>query len=202
MKGELKIVKLIGITGGIASGKTTVDKMVRKAGYKVIDSDSIAHEILLDPAVIKTVAATFGSSVIENDQVNRKALGELIFMSPAKQQQLNRIIHPLVKERIKQDIQKMPNEQIVFVDVPLLYEANMERDFDQIIVVYISEKLQLERLIGRDDITMNYAIAKMNRQMSIEDKIRQADFLINNEGSYEHTEQQVKDIIRRIKDEI
>ncbi|MFA6890348.1 MAG: dephospho-CoA kinase, partial [Bacilli bacterium] len=103
---------------------------------------------------------------------------------------------------IKQDIQKMPNEQIVFVDVPLLYEANMERDFDQIIVVYISEKLQLERLIGRDDITMNYAIAKMNRQMSIEDKIRQADFLINNEGSYEHTEQQVKDIIRRIKDEI
>ncbi|MFA6627555.1 MAG: dephospho-CoA kinase [Bacilli bacterium] len=195
-------MKLIGITGGIASGKTTVDKMVRKAGYKVIDSDSIAHEILLDPAVIKTVAATFGSSVIENDQVNRKALGELIFMSPAKQQQLNRIIHPLVKERIKQDIQKMPNEQIVFVDVPLLYEANMERDFDQIIVVYISEKLQLERLIGRDDITMNYAIAKMNRQMSIEDKIRQADFLINNEGSYEHTEQQVKDIIRRIKDEI
>ncbi|MFA6889761.1 MAG: dephospho-CoA kinase, partial [Bacilli bacterium] len=105
-------MKLIGITGGIASGKTTVDKMVRKAGYKVIDSDSIAHEILLDPAVIKTVAATFGSSVIENDQVNRKALGELIFMSPAKQQQLNRIIHPLVKERIKQDIQKMPNEQI------------------------------------------------------------------------------------------
>ncbi|MDD4212171.1 MAG: dephospho-CoA kinase [Bacilli bacterium] len=195
-------MKIIGITGGIASGKTTVDKMIRKAGYVVIDSDELAHETLLEPTVIKTLVATFGSSIMENDQVNRKVLGEIIFSSPAKQQQLNRIIHPLVKNRIKQEIRLIPNEQIVFVDVPLLYEANMEHDFHKIVVVHIPEKLQIERLMQRDDITQNYAIAKMSRQMSIDEKVKHADFLINNEGSYEDTQRQVEAMIRRIKDEI
>jgi dephospho-CoA kinase len=88
------------------------------------------------------------------------------------------------------------------VDVPLLYEANMEHDFHKIVVVHIPEKLQIERLMQRDDITQNYAIAKMSRQMSIDEKVKHADFLINNEGSYEDTQRQVEAMIRRIKDEI
>lgn len=195
-------MKVIGITGGIASGKTTVDQMILKEGYQVIDSDKIAHELLKEPSVISKLIETFGSEIVENGSVNRKQLGELTFRYPAKLQQLNSIVHPLVKMRIKEELAKNPLEQLIFVDVPLLYEAHMEHDFDYIIVIYIPERLQLERLMKRDDITNEYAITKMSRQLSIEEKITKADFIVYNDGTLEATLEQVHRIIRRIKDEI
>ncbi len=195
-------MKVIGITGGIASGKTTVDQMILKEGYKVIDSDKIAHELLKEPSVISKLIETFGSEIVENGSVNRKQLGELTFRYPAKLQQLNSIVHPLVKMRIKEELARNPLEQLIFVDVPLLYEAHMEREFDYVIVIYIPEKLQLERLMKRDDITSEYAITKMSRQLSIEEKITKADFIVYNDGTLEATLEQVHRIIRRIKDEI
>lgn len=195
-------MKVIGITGGIASGKTTVDQMIIKLGYKVIDSDEIAHELLRKQAIISKLSLLFGQEILEDGHIDRKRLGELTYHSPAKLSQLNSIIHPLVREQIKKELAKYPLEQLVFVDVPLLFEANMEHDFDYIMVVYIPEKLQLERLMTRDAITSQYAITKMSRQLSIEEKITKADFIVYNDGTLEATSKQVETIIRRIKDEI
>lgn len=194
-------MKVIGITGGIATGKSTITKRLKDLGYKIIDCDEIAHQVADKLEVIKKVRVTFGDHAIVNGKLNRKVLGEIIFNNPIFQEKLNDIIHPLVIKEVKRQL-KLINEDIVFVDVPLLYEAKMESLMDKVIVVYIPEEIQLQRLIKRDQIDDSYAYKKIRSQMPISIKAKLADYLINNENNVNDTLKQLDEILRRIKSEV
>lgn len=195
-------MKVIGITGGIASGKSTVSAIIKEAGFKIIDSDKIAHELLSEKEIIKKIVNHFGETILIDEKINRAQLAKLIFNNQEALDLLNSIMHPLVKAKISLLLLELKDEEIVFVDVPLLYEAHMENDFWRIIVVYISEELQIKRLMKRDNISRDYAKLKISRQLAMDEKSKRADFIINNEGDIQKTKLQVNELIRRLKNEI
>ena len=194
-------MEVIGITGGIASGKSLVTKQLKLMGYQVIDTDEISHHILEDQGVINELTDIFGNEILEQGKVNRKALGNIIFRNKDKQLLLNKIIHPRVIDVVKKELHEVIND-IVFVDVPLLYESGMESMMDKVIVISASLDTQILRLVNRDNIERDYAIDKINMQMPLQEKSKLADFIIDNNGSIEDTLKQLDFIIRRIKNEI
>ena len=194
-------MKVIGITGGIASGKSLITKSLIEEGYYVIDTDKIAHQLLKDANIIEEIIRTFGDEVYVDGVVNRKILGSIIFQDKNKQQKLNNIIHPLVIEEVEH-LLSITTEALEFVDVPLLFESGMEEMMDYVIVVSVSPNIQLERLMRRDHITKEYALNKINMQMPLSDKIKLADYIIDNNDGIEDTLSQLDIIIRRVKNEI
>lgn len=191
-------MKIIGITGGIATGKSVVTKLLRKDGFVVIDCDVIAKEILTEPATIDEVVAAFGTEILLDGQIDRFQLGKIIFHDAEKKQILNGIVHPHVRNRVIEELKKHQNEVLVFVDVPLLYEAKMEDMMDYVILVYVRPRIQLKRLMERDSIERPYAQIKINSQMSLDEKAKLADFIIDNEGSIDNTDKQLQAILRRL----
>ena len=194
-------MKVIGITGGIASGKSMVSKELINAGYTVLDSDKCAHEILKNNEVINKIAFEFGRNVITDNQVNRKELGKIIFNDKNAEKKLNAIVHPLVIDELNKQIESFDGD-IIFVDVPLLYEANMESMMDKIIVVYVSREVQINRLMKRDQIDYDYAVKKIESQMSLEKKRLLADFVLENDGDFLDTKTKLYEVIRSINNEI
>ena len=194
-------MKVIGITGGIATGKTSVTQEIKDMGYKVIDCDKISHQLLEDNEVINAIESLFGPDYVIDGKVNRQALGKLIFNNQDEQLKINKLIHPLVIAQVTNELASL-NEELVFVDCPLLYEAKMDYLMDKVIVIYINQDLQVQRLMKRDKISLDYALKKVNSQMTIYEKVELADYLINNESEFEGTKQQLLDIIRRIRNEI
>ncbi|MFA5542336.1 MAG: dephospho-CoA kinase [Bacilli bacterium] len=194
-------MKVIGITGGIASGKSTVSNKLIEYGYKVLDCDIIAREVSSSKSVIDQIKEVFGEEYFEDGVLIRKKLGETIFTNSDLKKELEDIIHPLVIDRIKEEI-RVFTEDILFVDCPLLYEANLEYLFDKVIVVYISKDIQEFRLIQRDEISVEYAKAKIDSQLPILMKKNRADYIIDNSHSLEKTYEQIEKIVRRIKNEI
>lgn len=195
-------MRVIGITGGIASGKSLVADILKSKNYPVIESDKIVHDLLETPKMISKIASTFGDDFVKNNKVDREKLGKLIFNDPKEQKKLNAIIHPKVRKIIKDELKKYKNENIVFVDVPLLYEAKMEDMMDKVLVVYVEEQTQIERLMNRDNIPWDYAVAKIQSQIPLKVKFQMADFIINNEGTKQGTEEQVNSFLRELKNEI
>lgn len=191
---------IVGITGSIATGKSTVTKYLQDMGYRVIDSDAIVHDILREKAIITEIIRIFGETVLNNGEIDRKVLGNMIFKDPEKRQILNSIIHPQVIRAIREKVSD--SHEMIFVDIPLLFEAKLEYLVDKIIVVYTKEDIQLERLMKRDQIEREYAVLKVKSQMDIEEKKRKADFLVNNDCSVENTHRQIEDIVRRLQNEI
>lgn len=194
-------MKIIGITGGIASGKSLITKALIEKGYYVIDTDEIAHQLLKEANVIKDIIAAFGEEVYVDGVINRQILGSIIFQDKNKQQILNNIIHPLVINEVESLLSKT-NEEYVFVDVPLLFESEMEEMMDIVIVITVCRNAQLERLMRRDHITKEYALKKIDMQMPLSDKIKLADYVIDNNDSIEDSLNQLEIIIRRVKNEI
>lgn len=197
MKGKKMI---IGITGSIGTGKSTITKYLINKGYPVLDADKLAREELENKEVIKEIVAYFGESVLNNGKIDRQRLGEVIFRNKTDREVLNRIIHPRVIARIEKEAKQA--EGLLFVDVPLLFEAKLEYLFAKIIVVYTSKETQLKRLMVRDRINEEYAQAKIAAQMDIEEKKIRADYLVDNEGELENTYKQIENILRRIENEI
>lgn len=187
---------LIGLTGGIATGKSTVSAMLKKRGAKIIDADQIAREVV-EPGTIgaQKVAERFGQAVFhKNGELNRKQLAALIFSDEQARKDLNHILHPLIRQEMKERtkrIQKHDSRAIIIWDVPLLYESQLTDQVDRVIVVYIPEFLQIQRLINRNHLTYEEAMQRIRSQMPIEEKKLRADFVIDNSGSYEKTERQV-----------
>jgi len=185
---------LIGLTGGIASGKSTVAKMFRKYNIPVIDADLIAREIV-EPHTEAwyKIIEHFGEEVLTADQtIDRKKLAELIFQDDERRQVLNEITHPLIISRIILRAEQLSvNFPQVIVDIPLLFESKREALFDQIIVVYVSPEEQLSRLMKRDSVDKELALLRINSQMRLMEKVQKADIVIYNDNVLEETEKQV-----------
>lgn len=194
---------VIGITGGIASGKSHVVDVISKMGYEVIDSDKISYELSLKGnKVYNEIINTFGEEyVLSNGEIDRKKLGRLIFNSEKDKQKLNEISHPYIIKEIKKRL-KESQGSIVFLDIPLLYEAKLEYLCDKIICVYLDKTKQIERLMARDGIDYEYALKKINSQIDLQIKAKQSDYIINSYGSLEQTKTITKNLIEKIKGEL
>ena len=188
---------IIGITGGIATGKSTVSHYLKQLGYQVIDADQISFEALTkDTKCIQNVLTKFECQD-QNGNINRKKLGEIIFNDKIKQQQLEDIVHPYVIKNIKKQI-KNSKQTIVFLDIPLLYEAKLEYLCDYVVVVYINEQLQKQRLKERNHLTNQEVEARIQSQMPIETKKQLAHYIINNEGDLNNLYDQIEVFLKKI----
>jgi dephospho-CoA kinase len=187
----------IGLTGGIAAGKSTVANLLVQRGALLIDLDRIAREIV-EPGrpALAQIAQRFGQAVLRADgSLDRQKLGAIVFADPLKRRELERITHPAIRAVMKQRMEENEREapdRLTVVDVPLLYESGLEDRFERVMVVYVPRRTQLERLIRRDRLTPEEAERRLNAQMDIEEKRQRADFVIDNSGSLEETERQVE----------
>ncbi|WP_303219759.1 dephospho-CoA kinase [Enterococcus asini] len=184
---------ILGVTGGIATGKSTVVDVFRKAGVPIVDGDLIAREIV-EPGqpALKALVAAFGEEILTEDRLNRKKLGEIVFNDSAKRQLLDRLLDGYLRGAITDQIKDAAKTSpLVVADIPLLYEADYQQYMDQVAVVYIPKELQLTRLMQRDHLTEEAALQRMKSQLSIEEKRQKADFLFDNQGTREETRQQV-----------
>lgn len=196
---------VIGLTGGIATGKSTADQYFKQQGLPVIDADAIAHNIMDKgkPAWQKVID-TFGKEYLNDDQtINRKKLGELVFNNKAALEKLNEITHPLIHEDILKQIKKYSkNNKIVIVDVPLLFETNMEKMYDQTIVITLPEDLQIQRLMQRNSLSKKAALNRIYSQMSLKEKEAKATYVVANTGTISELENKLDKLLLRIKAEV
>lgn len=193
--------KIVGITGGIASGKSTVINYLLEKEYAVIDSDVISRDLTSNNGLaLNAIMKTFGTDFFDNaGNLNRQKLGELIFNNEDERQKLNNIIHPLVYNQIKISVNEIKKD-IVFVDVPLLFEAKFEDLFDHIILIYVSRDTQISRLSSRNNLSFDEAMSRINSQMNLEEKIELSDFVIDNNGSKEDMFVKIEKILKLIKE--
>ena len=198
-------MQVIGLTGGIATGKSTVCAILENAGAVIIDADRIARKLVKKnlPAY-RQIVDTFGKSILLPDgEINRTALGDLIFNDPRKKQLLNKIVHPQVgKETDRQlkRIEKSNPHALVILDIPLLLESGLHKNLSEVIVVYTPEHIQINRLMQRDHISQENALARIRSQMPIEEKKKLATIVIDNSGTLEDTRKQTLEIFQRLKE--
>ena len=194
---------IAGLTGGIASGKSTVSGFLAEAGARIIDADTIAREVVEPgtPAHDELIAF-FGPGILLADgKIDRQRLGDIIFNDSAKKAHLNGIIHPRVYRRIEEMIAEIASQTpdaVVILDIPLLLEAGMKRNLAEVIVVYVPEHLQLQRLMTRDRIDANAALARIHSQMPIEEKRHQATIVIDNSGTLADTRSQAQAVFHHL----
>ena len=190
---------IAGLTGGIATGKSTVSLILKEAGATIIDADKIARDAVKNglPAWHEIVKH-FGRKVLQPDgEINRNYLGDIIFNDPHQKQKLNSIVHPHVfKETANQlrQIEKKTPDAVVILDVPLLIESEMDKSVSEIIVVYAPEHVQLKRLMERDNISRSDAISRIRSQMSVEKKKSLADIVIDNSGTIRETKKRTLEV--------
>lgn len=182
-------MKVIGLTGGIATGKTTVSKLLLDRGFKVIDADVIAREVVEvgKPAYVDIVEK-FGKGVLrKNGSLDRKKLGHLVFTDLDSLDTLNAIVHPRVRDRVEELITsyRESGEAVMFFDCPLIFESHMEDTVDEIWVVYAEQGDQLTRMVERDGFGVSEAELRVMAQMPIDEKRDLADIVLNNTGSLE-----------------
>lgn len=195
---------VIGITGSIATGKSTVSNYLINKGYRLIDSDKIVHKLLSKSSVLSEISLAFGKDLIVDGVLVRKLLAKIIFNDEEKRKLLNKIIHPKVIQEILDETKNYKGKKgnLIFVDIPLLYEEKLEYLVDKVIVVYVPKEVQLERLIERDNIDVMYAKKKINASMDIELKKEKADYLIDNSKDLAYLYNQIEEVLRRIENEI
>ena len=176
---------IIGLTGGIASGKSTVSKYLAEKGFKVYDADKIAKNISEEKYVQEEIIATFGDKILDkNGNVDRKKLKEIVFENKDKLEKLNGIIHPKVIDFYKKLKEKNIDEVIIF-DVPLLFESGLDKICDKILVVISDYEVQLDRIVERDKIDRELAEKIIKAQLSNEERIKNADVVIENNSNLE-----------------
>lgn len=188
----------IGITGSIGSGKTTISKYIQNKGYTVIDVDKISHEILNRKDVIDEIKNKISKEVIENDTVNRKKLAGIVFSQKEKLEILNSIMHNKIISELKNILKS--KKGIVYVDIPLLFELNLEYMFDKIICVYLDYNIQLQRIIERDNRSIEEVKSIIKSQMDIKVKIEKSNYSINN-FNLKDTYIQIDKILKEIENE-
>ena len=189
----------IGITGSIACGKSTVSNYLLEKGYTIIDADKLGHIALTSEDVKRKLAEKFGDEIIENNEISREKLGKLVFGNEDNLRILNSIIHPKIKKLILKLQDEHKDEQFVFLDIALLYEAKFVDLVERVIVVYVNEKVQIERLMSRNSLSKEEALSRIKSQMSAEEKAVLSDYSIDNSDTIENTYQQINEILEKIK---
>ena len=189
----------IGITGSIACGKSTVSDYLIAKGYTIIDADKLGHVALTSDDVKRKLAEKFGDEILENNEISREKLGKLVFGNDDNLKILNSIIHPKIKELILKLQEEHKDEDLVFLDIALLYEANFVDLVEKVAVVYVDEDVQLERLMTRNSLSKEEAIKRIESQMSSQKKASLGDFVINNSYGKEDTFQQIDEILEKLK---
>ena len=190
---------IIGITGSIACGKSTVSNYLKSKGYIVIDADKIGHEALDDDYVKEKLILAFGNEILEDNKINRQKLGELVFGNSSNLNVLNNIIHPEIRKKILEKIDKNNDKELIFIDVALLFEAKFDDLVDKIIVVYVDKNTQLTRLMKRNSISEKEALSRIVSQMSPIEKAKLGDYTVNNNLDVINTYEQVDKVLSELK---
>ena len=196
------MVRIIGITGGIASGKSTVTEFLRQQGYQVIDADQVVHE-LQEPGerLYQALLSAFSPAILQEDgRLDRPKLGAMIFGNPELLAQSSQIQNQIIREELagRRDL-LAEMEDIFFMDLPLLFELQYEDWFDQIWLVDVTEETQLSRLMTRNSLSQEEAEKRIAAQLSLQEKRKRADVLIDNNGSLEETRQQLRDALQKLE---
>lgn len=187
-------MKVIGLTGGIASGKSTVSRQFGDAGWQIVDADKVAHQLTAaDGKAIPQIVDAFGHDMLQADgSLNRRALGQLVFAQPRQLATLDQIMQPLIRQSINQNFTDAQREgrSHVMLDAPTLFEQGYQGDCDQIVVVSVDPTTQLQRLIARDSLSPEQAQQRIASQMSLAKKRELANWVIDNSGDRQFTRQQ------------
>lgn len=187
------------LTGGIATGKSTVAKYFAQQGFEIIDADRIAHEVL--DSQYQKVVQMFGASFVKEGKVDRKALGAVVFADNKKRKALESLLHPLIYEKIEQYSEALDKcKKPYLVDIPLFFETN-RYPIKRSIVVYTTKEQQLNRLMQRDGYNTQNALQRIDAQMPIDEKREQATYVIDNTGDLVQLEDECKRVIEKIKNE-
>lgn len=190
--------KVIGLTGGIGTGKSTVSELLEIHGFKIVDADIASREAVKKGSEgLAQIKQVFGEeAILENGEMNRKYIGEIVFNDVKKRQALNQIVHPIVREIMEEKKEKYLNEGYnVIMDIPLLFENNLQDTVDETWLVYASESIQIDRLMERNDLTQEEAKARVYSQISIDKKQRMADHVIDNRGTLLELKQNVEQLL-------
>lgn len=194
--------KIFGLTGSIASGKSTVSSFLKELNIPIIDADLIAKEVVeIGQPAYKNIVEAFGSEILlESGEINRPLLGSIIFNNKEKRLQLNDIVHPEVRREMKEQVDRYINqgEPLVILDIPLLYEGNSIELVEKVIVVTVSEENQLKRLMARNELSKEDALLRIASQIPVKEKAARADYVIDNNGDFKDTKRQVIDLLNKI----
>jgi dephospho-CoA kinase len=183
---------VVGLTGGIAMGKSTISDFLKVKEIPVVDADQVAHEILKDSEVVVELTDVFGEAILDkNRQVDRKKLGSIVFNDPQQLEKLNDIVQPHIRSEIIKRLNSFATSKLVVLDAPVLFEQGYEKMVDYLMVVRTSFKIQIARLMQRDSLSQADAQKRIQSQMSIEEKVKKADIVIDTSGTIEETRSQV-----------
>ena len=196
------MARIIGITGGIASGKSTVTEFLRQQGYQVIDADQVVHE-LQEPGgrLYQALLSAFGPAILQEDgRLNRPKLGAMIFGNPQLLAQSSQLQNEIIREELarRRDL-LAEREDFFFMDLPLLFELEYDNWFDQIWLVDVTEETQLSRLMARNVLSQEEAEKRIAAQLSLQEKRKRADVLIENNGPLELTQEQLRDTLQKLE---
>ena len=198
---------VIGLTGGIGTGKSTVSRKLREKGYPVIDLDIISREVITYPEVIDELVRNFGNEILENQNntsgkksISRNKLRQTVFKEEKKVSVLNSIMHPPIVEEMRRQVENLKkNYKTVFVEVQLLFEAKLEKEFDLTVLVYADKKTQLERVLKRDGRKEEEVQQIINAQMDMTEKRRLSNYIIENNGDSEMLDLEIEKFIKKLK---
>ena len=191
---------VIGLTGGIGTGKSTVSRKLREKGYPVIDLDIISREVITYPEVIDELVRNFGNEILEEqNEISRNKLRQTVFKDEKKVAVLNSIMHPPIIEEMRRQIKELRKDyKTVFVEVQLLFEVKLEKEFDMTVLVYADRKTQIERVLKRDGRSEGEVQEIINAQMSMDEKRKLSNYIIENNGNSEMLDLEIEKFIKKL----
>ena len=196
---------VIGLTGGIGTGKSTVSQILKEKNFPVIDLDIISHEVIKFPKVVEKIVENFGKEVLEYNNtgnwiVSREKLGRVIFGNREKRLILNSVMHPEILRIMREKILECKKEnKIIFVEIQLLFEVQWEKEFDYILLVSAEKETQIKRILSRDNRSKEEALSIINSQMSLDEKKKRSDYVIENDGNIQDLEKKVDEFLKKIE---
>ena len=191
---------ILGLTGGIGTGKSTVVNMLKEKGIPVVDTDLISREVIEYPEIIEKIKLEISNEVFDfNNKLDRKKMSEIVFENQEKLKKLNKIMHPEILKKMWDEVEELKkNYKIIVVDVPLLFEINMEKEVDKILLIYASKEIQLKRIMERDGRTREEAVKIISSQMPLYKKREKSDYIIQNNDSLEKLEKNLDKIVQKL----
>ncbi|CAL4925997.1 unnamed protein product [Urochloa decumbens] len=197
-------MRLVGLTGGIASGKSTVSNLFKNTSVPVVDADVVARNVVQKgTGGWKKIVKAFGDEILlDNGEIDRARFGQIVFSDPSKRQLLNRLLAPHISSGIFWEIAKlwMKGCKVIALDIPLLFETKMDRWTNPVIVVWVNPETQIERLMSRDGFSEEQAQNRINAQLALDRKKSEADIVIDNSGSLDDTKQQFQEVLRKVSE--